>query len=127
MDAKRDTTTPVNSLRADILDHVRSCASEKPGLFTLTVPTDGGKTLASLGFALDHARLYRHERVIYAIPFTPAWIETGGWYAPPDTPIVAGLAPAWIETPSPLRWRRHGRVAGLAQGATETNSIRSIL
>lgn len=62
--------TLVNDLRAQILSHVRSRAAEPPGLFTLTVPTGGGKTLASLGFALDHARTWKHERIIYAIPFT---------------------------------------------------------
>lgn len=67
---KRDLTKPVNRLRADILDHVRAKASQAQGLFTLTVPTGGGKTLASLGFALDHARLHGHRRIIYAIPFT---------------------------------------------------------
>ncbi len=40
--------TPVNALRGDILRHVRSRASDDRGLFTLTVPTGGGKTLASL-------------------------------------------------------------------------------
>lgn len=70
MERKRDLSTDLNRLRARILDHVRARAGEAPGLFTLTVPTGGGKTLASLGFALDHARLHGHRRVIYALPFT---------------------------------------------------------
>lgn len=60
----------INQLRSDILAHVRDKAATPPGLFTLTVPTGGGKTLASLGFALDHARCHGHQRIIYAIPFT---------------------------------------------------------
>lgn len=70
MKEKRDTESAVNRLRAEILDHVRTHAGDSPGLFTLTVLTGGGKTLASLGFALDHARVHGHERIIYAIPFT---------------------------------------------------------
>ena len=62
--------TRINVLRAEILSHIRSKAGDAPGLFTLTVPTGGGKTLASLGFALDHAKLHGHRRIIYAIPFT---------------------------------------------------------
>lgn len=62
--------TPINALRADILLHVRAKAVGAPGLFTLTVPTGGGKTLASLGFALDHAKAHGHRRIIYAVPFT---------------------------------------------------------
>lgn len=70
MRGKASTATTLNRLRGDILAHVRGKAGEAPGLFTLTVPTGGGKTLASLGFALDHAHAHGHRRIIYAIPFT---------------------------------------------------------
>lgn len=70
------TTGELNALRKQVLGHVRSQADAQPGLFTLTVPTGGGKTLASLGFALDHAAQHGHRRIIYAIPYTGAWIET---------------------------------------------------
>lgn len=64
------TDTHVNRLRATILDHVQGQADMSPGLFTLTVPTGGGKTLASLAFALHHAQKHGHSRIIYAIPYT---------------------------------------------------------
>lgn len=60
----------LNALRRDILSHVRGKAALPPGLFTLTVPTGGGKTLVSLGFALHHAASHNHRRIIYGIPFT---------------------------------------------------------
>ncbi|MGJ0393559.1 MAG: CRISPR-associated helicase Cas3' [Methylocystis sp.] len=60
----------VNALRAEILTHVRAQVAAERGLFTLTVPTGGGKTLASLAFALDHAKRHGLERIVYAIPFT---------------------------------------------------------
>jgi len=60
----------INPLRGRILRHVRGQSGEAPGLFSLTVPTGGGKTLASLAFALDHAIVHGMRRVIYVIPFT---------------------------------------------------------
>lgn len=62
--------SPVNRIRANILAHARGRADQPPGVFTLTVPTGGGKTLTSLAFALDHAERHRLDRVIYVAPFT---------------------------------------------------------
>jgi len=45
--------------------------SEKPkGLYQLAVPTGGGKTLASLRFALHHAEKHKMNRIIYVLPYT---------------------------------------------------------
>lgn len=63
-------SSPLNDLRRQILDHACGQHTMPKGLFTLTVPTGGGKTLASLGFALKHAKTHHMRRIVYAIPFT---------------------------------------------------------
>ncbi len=61
---------PIDGLRRDISDHCRDAAERAGGVYTLTVPTGGGKTLASLRFALHHAQRRELDRIIYVIPFT---------------------------------------------------------
>ncbi len=60
----------LNRLRSEILDHAVAQAVQTKGLFTLTVPTGGGKTFTSMAFALEHAKRHGMRRMIYVIPFT---------------------------------------------------------
>ena len=67
---KTDKDSFLNQERHAILQQCFSAAETDRTLFSLTVPTGGGKTLASLGFALKHALKFGKKRIIYAIPFT---------------------------------------------------------
>ncbi|MDZ4124561.1 MAG: CRISPR-associated endonuclease Cas3'', partial [Hydrogenophaga sp.] len=61
---------PIDGLRRDISDHCLGASERSTGIYSLTVPTGGGKTLASLRFALHHAKKHGLDRIIYVIPFT---------------------------------------------------------
>lgn len=67
---KQAIHTPINRKRREILEACERQADQSPRMFSLTVPTGGGKTLSSLSFALRHAVKYEMQRVIYVVPFT---------------------------------------------------------
>lgn len=59
----------LNQVRRAISLQCKDSGERKPGIYTLSIPTGGGKTLSSLRFALEHARKNKLERIIYVIPY----------------------------------------------------------
>ena len=71
----------LNSQRCAILEQCMvEGKARAPGLFTLTVPTGGGKTIASLAFAVAQAKAHGLERVIYVVPYTSIIEQTAGTF-----------------------------------------------
>lgn len=70
--------SPVNVLRNRIKDNCVMAGRMPQGIFALSVPTGGGKTLASLAFALEHAEEHSLERIIYVIPYTSIIEQNAG-------------------------------------------------
>lgn len=83
LDAKQVAAcpTPLNALRVKIRNACEESACEKPGLFSLTVPTGGGKTLSSAAFAFRHALMHGKQRIIYVIPYTSIIEQTASQFS----------------------------------------------
>lgn len=66
----------INIIRRDISEKCLCAAKRPKGIYRLDVPTGGGKTLSSLRFALNHAKIYEAEHVIYVIPYLSVLEQT---------------------------------------------------
>jgi CRISPR-associated endonuclease/helicase Cas3 len=90
--ARTAELTPVNQIRASVLAQCRIAAEKEPAIFSLTVPTGGGKTLSSLAFALQHAVKCGKQRIIYVIPYTSIIEQTAEVFR-----SIPGLADSVLE------------------------------
>jgi len=59
----------IDKIRKSISEQCRQAGNRQQGIYTLSVPTGGGKTLSSLRFALEHAKEHNLKRIIYVIPY----------------------------------------------------------
>lgn len=64
------STKPINLLRAEMSRSCDVIAERTENIYTLSIPTGGGKTFASLRYALKHAALHHKKRIIYVVPYT---------------------------------------------------------
>ena len=75
---EKSEDTEVNRIRNYVQEQCIKESQGKMGFYSLTVPTGGGKTLASVLWALNHAVKNHLHRIIIAIPYTSIIVQTAG-------------------------------------------------
>jgi CRISPR-associated endonuclease/helicase Cas3 len=70
LQVKEDAHTTINQLRRQMSERCDQFAERPSGIYKLSIPTGGGKTLASLRYALKHAKKYGKKHIIYVVPYT---------------------------------------------------------
>ena len=68
----------IDTARREISDQCKKKADSYQGIYTLTVPTGGGKTFASMRYALHHAKKHKLDHIIYIIPYTSIIEQNAG-------------------------------------------------
>ena len=63
------TTHAVDTYRADMLNDCLAHVKDPCGLFSMTIPTGGGKTNDAISFALKHAVCHGLSRIIFVVPY----------------------------------------------------------
>lgn len=99
----------INRIRAKVLEQCRRKAIQPPSVFSLTVPTGGGKTLSSLAFGLTHAVAHGKDRIIYVIPYTSIIEQTADVFR-----NISGLEDAVVE--------HHSNIAETSEDAETVRS-----
>ena len=68
----------IDTARREISDQCKKKAESSQGIYTLTVPTGGGKNFASMRYALHHAKKHKLDHIIYIIPYTSIIEQNAG-------------------------------------------------
>ena len=128
-DLARDTKASggVRSLRTDLFEVCLEAAANAPGVFTLSAPTGAGKTLAMLGFALEHARRHGLRRIVVVIPYLSIIEQTAREYRRMLSPDLGALYVVEDHSLAGARQRSDVQGAGIGDDAEQREATTRLL